>query len=114
MTAYCLWNVRAVHDPAAMADYVAKVPPTVAQFGGEYLVVGGPLEPVEGEWRPDYPVLIRFPSMASARAWYDSPEYSALREQRLRATSGDAVFMDSSGVTEHLAPKPDAPSRRAH
>lgn len=102
MPAYCFWNVLTVHDPSAMADYVARVPPTVEAHGGEYLVVGGPFDSVEGQWRPAYPVLIRFPSMAAARAWYDSPEYAPLKAQRLAATSGDAFFMDSAGVSEHL------------
>jgi len=102
MTAYCFWNVRAVHDPVAMADYVTRVTSTVAEHGGEYVVVGGPLDLVEGDGTPGYPVLIRFPSMASARAWYDSPEYAPLKAQRLRATSGEAFFMDSSGVAAHL------------
>ena len=103
MTAYCFWNVREVHDPEAMADYVARVTTTVSQYGGEYLVVGGPWQAVEGDWRPTSPVLIRFDSMAAARAWYDSPDYAALKAQRLRATTGDAIFMDSAGADEHLA-----------
>lgn len=113
MTAYGFWNVREVHDPEAMADYVAKVTETVERYGGEYLVVGGPWEAVEGQWQPSYPVIIRFASMDAARAWYDSPEYAPLKEQRLRATVGDAVFLSAAGAIEHLERRAAQPRTNA-
>lgn len=101
MSAFCFWDVREVHDRAAMDDYVARVGETVADYGGRYEVVGGAWEAKEGSWRPTYPVLIRFPSLADANAWYDSEAYRALKAQRLRATTGDAVFMASVGAASH-------------
>lgn len=102
MTAYCFWDVTATHDEEAMEDYVRRVPATVEAHGGEYVVIGGPWLTVEGEWSPTYPVLIRFPSIEDANAWYHSDEYRELKELRLRSTSGSAVFMESSGVADHL------------
>jgi len=40
-------------------------------------------------------VVLRFPDMASARAWYDSPEYAAVKDQRIAATEGRAILVES-------------------
>ena len=102
MSAYCFWDTREVHDAEAMDDYVARVGETVARYGGTYAVVGGPWQAKEGTWRPTYPVLIRFPSLAAANAWYDSRAYRELKAQRLRATTEDAIFMESVEEATHL------------
>lgn len=105
MAAYCLWDVREIHDQDAMDDYVARVIETVTEFDGEYLVVGGPWQVVEGDWRPSYPVLITFPSLERAHEWYSSDRYAPLRRLRLATSACDAVFLDgvdpsSSGSVE--------------
>lgn len=107
MTAYCLWDIREIHDHDAMSDYVARVGETVTAFGGEYVVVGGPWQIVEGDWHPAHPVLITFPSLDQAHAWYRSELYAPLRELRLGAASGDAVFFD--GVMPSSVRAADAP-----
>lgn len=98
MTAYCLWDVRAIHDQDAMDEYVALVTDTVTAFGGRYVVVGGPWQVVEGDWRPAYPVLIAFPSIERAHEWYSSEAYAPLRDLRLAAATSDAVFFEGVDV----------------
>lgn len=93
MPAYFLVDTREVKDAAKMEEYKTRVTPVVEKFGGRYLVIGGPFEVVEGEWRPVFPVLIQFPSMDEARRWYDSEEYRELKRLRLTATSGSGVFI---------------------
>ena len=94
MPAYFLVDIREIKDAAKMAEYRARVAPVVEKFGGRYLVVGGPFQVVEGEWRPIFPVLIEFSSMEAARRWYDSEDYRELKLMRLAATSGSGVFLD--------------------
>ena len=94
MPAYFLVDIREIKDPVKMERYRAQVSPVVEKFGGRYLVVGGPLEMVEGSNKPVFPVLIEFPSMDHARRWYDSEEYRELKEMRLDATHSNAFFMD--------------------
>jgi uncharacterized protein (DUF1330 family) len=103
MTAYCLFDVREIHDDEAMGRYRDEVVSVVESFGGRYVVVGGPWEVVEGEWRPAFPVMITFPDMAAAEAWYTSDAYRPLRDLRHRAVTADAVFFDSSGADAHAA-----------
>lgn len=104
MAAYCLWDIREIHDQDAMDDYVARVIDTVADFDGEYLFVGGPWQVVEGAWRPSYPVLITFPSLDRAHEWYSSEQYAPLRRLRLGASNGDAVFFDGVDTAGFRSP----------
>lgn len=103
MPAYCLFDIHEIHDEAAMSECQSKVPATVESFGGEYVVIGGPWQVVEGDWRPSFPVMITFPDMAAANAWYDSDAYRELKALRLAAVTSDAVFMDSAGAEQHTA-----------
>jgi uncharacterized protein (DUF1330 family) len=96
MPAYFLVDIRGIKDAAKLEEYKARVTPVVEKFGGRYLVIGGPLEVVDGEWRPVFPVLIQFPSMEQARGWYDSEDYRELKQLRLGATAGRGVFLAGS------------------
>jgi uncharacterized protein (DUF1330 family) len=95
MAAYCFLDVREVIDLAELKEYRSRVLATVQLYGGRYLVVGGKCDVVEGTWRPTYPVLIRFPDLDKAYAWYGSEEYKDLKALRLRATRCDAVFIEA-------------------
>lgn len=94
MSAYCFFDVREVTDREKMEEYKSRVFKTVADHGGRYVVLGGRVDAVEGEWKPVTPVLIEFPDMEAAYGWYNSEDYRELKELRLSATKGDAVFME--------------------
>ena len=98
MPAYLFVNIHQVVDEPKMEEYRKGVFATVAQYGGKYLVIGGSTDLLEGNWRPTFPVVIEFPSMKQARAWYDSPEYKPLLKLRLEATRGDAIFVEGLDV----------------
>ena len=94
MPAYCLFDVRAITDPQKVAEYRAGVAATVAQYGGQYRVLGGGVQVVEGDWQPGFLVLVEFASREQARCWYDSPEYGPLRRLRLAGTQSNGVLID--------------------
>ncbi|MER3513043.1 MAG: DUF1330 domain-containing protein, partial [Chloroflexota bacterium] len=83
MAAYVIVDIQ-VTDPAGYAEYRQLAPPIVAAYGGRYLVRGGALETLEGNWTPQRLVILEFPSLAQAKAWWDAPEYRPLREMRQR------------------------------
>ena len=60
-----------VHDADAYEAYRVKATATTEQYGGRYLVRGGETELREGSW-PGRTVVIEFPDLATARAWYKS------------------------------------------
>ncbi len=73
-----------IHDAEAYAVYKAKAETAIAQYGGRYLVRGGPAEILEGKW-VNVPrlVVVEFESPEQARRFYHSSEYQAAREHRL-------------------------------
>uniref|UniRef100_UPI001C26B12D DUF1330 domain-containing protein n=1 Tax=Streptomyces sp. AC627_RSS907 TaxID=2823684 RepID=UPI001C26B12D len=49
-----------------------------------------------GEW-PGSLVWIEFPSLADARAWYDSPAYQAILRLRTDHIEGDVLLIEGVG-----------------
>jgi uncharacterized protein (DUF1330 family) len=93
MTAYLIADVE-VLDSAAYEEYRQKVPATIAAYDGRYLVRGGALAALEGDWSPKRCVILEFPSMAQLEAWYDSAAYVPLRAIRQRATKSKLVKVE--------------------
>jgi uncharacterized protein (DUF1330 family) len=62
MPAYCIIDVD-VHNPAGMREYLERVPGTLTEYGGRYIVRGGQFEVVEGNWQPARVVILEFPNM---------------------------------------------------
>jgi len=73
-----------VQDPQAYTEYTSQVPATLLPFGGHFIVRGGAYETLEGDWSPRRIVLIEFPSLEAAKAWYFSPEYQRILPLRHR------------------------------
>jgi uncharacterized protein (DUF1330 family) len=75
-----------VSDPEKYKEYMALAPATVKAAGGEYVVRGGKLETLEGDWKPHRVAMLKFPSYEQAKAWYDGESYRRACEHRLGAT----------------------------
>ena len=85
MPAYIIVSSE-IKDAERFKAYMAAAPAVVAEYGGEYMVRGGALETLEGGWQPKRLTVLRFPSMAQAKAFYDGPGYRAARELRAGTT----------------------------
>ena len=96
MVAYALFQNLEISDEAAMGEYAAQVLPVVESFGGRYVVRGGAVELKEGDWTPEWPVMIEFPSLEAARRWYESDAYRPLKELRESAGTFSAVLIDGT------------------
>ena len=88
MAAYVIANVE-VTDAVTYERYRKDVPATIEQYGGRFLVRGGAVTALEGEFQPKRIVILEFPSVERAQAWWDSPEYRPLRALRQSASRGD-------------------------
>ncbi len=84
MSAYIIANVR-VTDPTQYEDYKTFSTLAMQAHGAEVCVRGGPSQVLEGDWTPDRLVVLKFPSVEKARAFYDSPEYGRARQARAGA-----------------------------
>lgn len=65
-----------------MDSYASRVPALVAKYGGEYVVLGGRHEPLEGEWGETRLVLHRWPNAEMARRFWHSEEYREVKKGR--------------------------------
>jgi uncharacterized protein (DUF1330 family) len=86
MPGYVIAEVT-VTDPQGFEKYREMVPATIARYGGRFVVRGGKLETLEGDWKPKRLVVIEFESAARAKQWWASEEYrepKALRERTAR------------------------------
>ena len=85
-----------VTDPEAFADYPGQAGPTVAAFGGRYVVRGGTIDNIEGDWKPGRMVIIEFDSVAQAKAWYDSQMYEEAKALRIRSTISSLMIVEGA------------------
>jgi uncharacterized protein (DUF1330 family) len=93
MPAYVIADIE-ITDPVGYEEYRRRVPATIAQYGGRYLARGGRAETLEGGWQPRRLVVIEFPTMSQARAWYESDEYREPRAIRHRCSEGQAILVE--------------------
>jgi uncharacterized protein (DUF1330 family) len=71
-----------ITDPEAFSRYLAAAPEVVRAFGGAYLVRGGRMHVLEGDWQPPRLTVLHYPSFEQAKAMYDSPAYVQARALR--------------------------------
>lgn len=89
MPAYVLVQIT-VTDSVKYEDYKKAAPPAIARYGGKYLVRGGDVEVLEGAYSGRRMVILEFPNMEAARAFWNSPEYGEARKVREGAAIMDA------------------------
>jgi uncharacterized protein (DUF1330 family) len=72
--------------------------PTIGMYGGRYLTRSGETGVLEGDWVPKRFVVLEFPNLERARAWWSSPEYAEAKALR------QAIATTRMVVTEGLPP----------
>jgi len=80
-----------VTDPEQYEHYKAASPAAIAAGGGRFLVRGGELAVLEGDWQPPRIVLLEFEDLAAAKRWYESEAYQAAKKLRAGAASFRAI-----------------------
>lgn len=84
MPAYVIVEIE-IHDPAAYEEYKKLTPASIAAYGGRFVVRGGASESLEGNWQPQRIVVLEFPTVARAKEWWNSAEYTTAKLIRQRA-----------------------------
>ncbi len=92
MAAYVLAHVD-VTDPVHYEGYRTLVPASLVPFGGRFVVRGPAPEVLEGDWDPKRLVIVEFPSVEQARAWWNSPEYAAAKARRQATSTSTLVLL---------------------
>ncbi len=99
MAVYMILEIE-VLDEETYTQYKERVPATLPKYGGRYLVRGGEVTPLSGNWHPERIVIVGFPSAEHFQSWLTSPEYSELAQIRLRSTKSKAVMVKGYSAPE--------------
>lgn len=84
-----------VRDPERYKDYVAAAKPAFEKYGARFLARGGACEAYEGRGRGRN-VVIEFPSFATAKECYNSPEYQAAKAIRVTVAEAEMVIVEGA------------------
>jgi uncharacterized protein (DUF1330 family) len=93
MSAYVILDIK-VTDPQVYEEYKKLSPAAVAAYGGKFLARGGKVETLEGDWAPQRLVVLEFESVARAKQWLDSSEYSQAKKMRHQAALTQMIVVD--------------------
>lgn len=93
MSAYIVARIN-VTDPEQYEVYKSLAPAAIQKYGGQYLTRGGAMETLEGPAEASRVVILQFPDMDAARAFYNGPEYGEAREARKHAADGMFTLLD--------------------
>ncbi|WFP61933.1 DUF1330 domain-containing protein [Mesorhizobium sp. WSM4904] len=96
MPAYVISDVT-IRDAEAFESYRTRAAASIAEHGGRYLVRGGEVETLEGNWKPGPLIVVEFPDIETARRWYRSAEYAAALEVRDAALSRNLILVEGIG-----------------
>ncbi|WP_369170398.1 DUF1330 domain-containing protein [Streptomyces sp. R28] len=109
MPAYAIAHLRDATPHPEIAEYIERITATFEPYGGRFLVHATPHETKEGSW-PGGVVVIGFPGIAEARAWWNSPTYQEIAPLRARHIEGDIILVE--GVAEDYDPATTAKAMR--
>jgi uncharacterized protein (DUF1330 family) len=85
MKAYVIVDVT-ITDPVRYEAYKTLTPASLEPFEGRFLVRGGATETWEGDWQPGRVVILEFPSLAKAKAWWSGEGYAPAKAIRQAAS----------------------------
>lgn len=83
-----------VIDAQRLPEFAQKVAEAVAAHGGRFIVRGGRVETMHGDWAPQRLVVIEFDSFERAREFAGSAEYAAVEEFRGQAVNSNVVMVE--------------------
>jgi uncharacterized protein (DUF1330 family) len=90
---YAVAYLRDVDVNDRIVRYLERIDATLDEYGGRFLVHGGTLHPLEGEW-PGALVIVEFPSVQAAHDWYGSPGYREILPLRTESSHSIAAVVD--------------------
>jgi uncharacterized protein (DUF1330 family) len=96
MFGYLVFEITEIIDAQKYEGYRQLVPPTIRQYGGRFLVRGGKVEGLEGNWAPLRIGIVEFDSPERAKAWYNSPEYEPLKLLRREAVKARILIVEGA------------------
>ncbi|UCF19940.1 MAG: DUF1330 domain-containing protein [Gemmatimonadota bacterium] len=95
MSAYVIVDIH-ITDPVRYEDYKKMAGPTLAAFGGKFVVRGGAVETLEGDWDPGRVVVLEFPDLERAREWWASDAYGPAKRLRQECARSEMILVQGT------------------
>ncbi|MFT5593341.1 MAG: hypothetical protein ACI8SR_001722 [Oceanicoccus sp.] len=97
--AFIILQAEIVDPDMFFNQYAVPAEVEIDFYGGKPLVATFDKDVFEGEWDNNWTIILTFPSLATAKEWYNSDNYQAVLPYRHAATAfGNMVFFE--GVDE--------------
>ena len=93
MAAYVILEID-VTDPVGFEEYRNLAGASLEKYGVKYVVRGGAIEVLEGDWKPKRIVVLEFESMERAKERLNSEEYREPRKIRQRSARTNMILVD--------------------
>lgn len=93
MKAYVVVDVK-IHDHSKYDEYKKLTPASLVPYDGKFVVRGGIAETLEGDWQPGRMVVLEFPSMEKAKAWWSSAGYAPAKAIRQAASDTRMIVVE--------------------
>jgi uncharacterized protein (DUF1330 family) len=94
MSAYLVYLCQSVNDRDELETYWEKINDTFEGVDIKLLSAYAAHEQLEGEGPVEGVVVAEFPSMEAAKAWYNGPKYTEVRQHRLRGGKFIGLLVD--------------------
>ncbi len=93
MSVYMIIEIE-IKNKQLYSKYVEKVPKVIEKYGGRYLIRGGKVTPLFGNWNPERIILIEFKSVEMVQNCFKSSEYLELAPLREQSTITKAIIVE--------------------
>ena len=93
MSVYMIIDVT-IRDHDLYSRYVESVAEVVERYGGRYLVRGGKVTPLSGNWNPERMIVIEFDTVEQLQRCFRSAEYLELAPLREQSTDSRAIVAE--------------------
>ena len=97
MSAYIIVDV-AVHNVENYEGYKKLTPASLIPYQGKFIVRGGQTETLEGDWQPGRMVVLEFPTVELAKAWWSSPEYAPAKDLRQKNATTKMLLVEGGAL----------------
>ena len=103
-SAYAIAHLRTPNLHPEVVEYMERIQATLDPFDGRFVVHSPNVDVMEGTW-PGTIVVVGFPDVARAHAWYASPTYQEILPLRANHIEGETIIVDGVDADYDLAKK---------
>lgn len=100
MAGYVVGHLHDVEMGPQIVEYLERIDATLAPYGGRFIIHGATPDVREGDWGGL--IVIEFPDLDRARAWYESPAYQEILPLRAEYSRGAVLLIDGEDA-DHAA-----------